>query len=420
MARLALLFVVYIDILGQGLLFPLLSSIMLDPTQDFLPKTMSAASREMRFGIVLGLFFTAWFFGAAFISKLSDYIGRKICILICLVGALAAYACTVMALETASLTLLIIGRIVGGFTAGNQPIAQAALIDRCDDDRQKARLMGYIGGAVALGMVTGPLFTGVFSDKAVMGAYASLQWPLYTAILLIAVNIVLISVFFSETLARRRAIDFGLSEVFLTLWRILKHPVTLRLAPVFFFAVMGFNACFIFMSDFLFTRFQFDTVQNSAVMIVMGATMGFISAFLVGPVAARATQVQVIVVTVIVMIAAMAALLVNPWPLFAYVLVIPLIGAFSFTYPTLLSMFSQSVDGTEQGWVMGVAIALYTIGSGSSSFIGGATMSINPGFPLMIGMGACAMALIMVALLWRRHRSVSRLDPNWREDAAPA
>ncbi len=417
MARIALLFVVFIDILGQGLLLPILSSLLLDPSQNFLPKDVSQAGRELRYGIVLALFYLAWFFGAAFISKLSDYIGRKVCILICLFGAFAGYALTIVAIEYASLIMLIVGRFIGGFTAGNQPIAQAALIDEAKDDQQKAQFMGQLVAAVALGFIAGPLLTATLSSKTLMGDAASLTLPIYAAIVLVLVNVALIVMYFRETLASRRKIDFGLSEVVLTLLRIRHHPITLRLAPVFFFAVMGFNGFFIFLNDFLIERFHFTTVQNSIIMIVLGATMGSISLFLVGPVFARFRQVNILVVTVVIMTVFITAYVFNPVAALAYVLVIPIIGAFGILYPTLLSMFSASVDATRQGWVMGVCVALFTIGSGSVSIVGGSAMAINPGLPLFIGIGSCVVALVLVAILWRGNPEIQKLDPHETESA---
>lgn len=402
MARIALLFVVFIDILGQGLLLPILSSLLLDPSIGFLPEGVSQAGREFRYGATLGLFYLAWFFGAAFISKLSDYVGRKLCILVCLFGAFVGYALTIAAIVFGSLPLLIVGRFIGGFTAGNQPIAQAALIDEARDDQQKARFMGQLVASVSLGFIAGPLLTATLSST-------SLTLPIYAATLLVIVNIVLIVLYFRETLAQRRRIDFGLSEVFLTLLRIRNHPVTLRLAPVFFFAVMGFNGFLIFLNDFLIARFSFGTVQNSLVMMILGATMGSISLFLVGPVFARFRQITIMVVTVSIIAVFIVAYVFNPVAWLAYVLVIPIIAAFGITYPTLLSMFSASVDPSRQGWVMGVCVALFTLGSGSVSIVGGTTMALDPGLPLFIGAGSSAIALVLIALLWRGNADIDRL-----------
>ncbi len=411
MARFSVLFVVFIDILGLGLLIPILSEILLEPAQEFLASSVSEGNRAFYYGAVLGAFFLSWFFGAAFISKLSDYIGRKSAILVCLCGALAGYLLTFLALELSSLPLLVAGRVVAGFTAGNQPIAQAALIDEAGNNRQKAKFMGQMVAAVSLGLVAGPMLTAVLTSKDVIGKSAGFELPVLAAALLVAVNIALIISFFHETLPERRKIDFGVNEVFLTLLRVFQHPATLRLAPVFFFAVMGFNAFYLFLDDFLIARFNFGTFQNSAVLIVFGATMGSVSLFLVGPVFERFRQSAIIAVTVTTMIVFMAGYLVNHEAWLAYVLVVPIIAAFGITYPTFLSMFSASVDASRQGWAMGVCVALYTLGSGSISIAGGTMMALNPALPLLVAIGSCILALVFMALLWRGHDAIATLDP---------
>ena len=78
-------------------------------------------------------------------------------------------------------------------------------------------------------------------------------------------------------------------------------------------------------------------------------------------------------------------------------------------------MFSETVDETQQGWVMGVTIALFTLGSGSISLVGGLTMAENRDLPFMIGLGAFVIALILVATVWRSTK-VILLDPKNREE----
>jgi hypothetical protein len=45
--------------------------------------------RHLDYGLVIGMFFHAWFLGVIYVAKLSDAIGRKNALLICLSGALA-------------------------------------------------------------------------------------------------------------------------------------------------------------------------------------------------------------------------------------------------------------------------------------------------------------------------------------------
>ena len=97
-AKVTLLFVVFVDLIGQGLVFPIINSLIMDPASGFLPQHVSSAQRHVDYGLVIGIFFLAWFLGVVYVAKLSDSIGRKNALLICLGGALAGYAITIVSL----------------------------------------------------------------------------------------------------------------------------------------------------------------------------------------------------------------------------------------------------------------------------------------------------------------------------------
>ena len=164
-AKITLLFVVFVDLIGQGLVFPIINSLIMEPTGGFLPTSTSDAVRHVDYGLVIGSFFLAWFLGVVYVAKLSDSIGRKNTLLVCLGGAFAGYALTILSLYLNSLWLLILGRAVTGFTAGNQPVAQAAMIDASVDDADRDRNMGYLMIGVSAGLVAGPIIGGVLTDK---------------------------------------------------------------------------------------------------------------------------------------------------------------------------------------------------------------------------------------------------------------
>ena len=144
------------------------------------------------------MFYISWFFGAAYISKLSDYIGRKNAIVICLLGALLGYILTVIAIEASNYYLLLLGRAISGFTAGNQPVAQAAFIDISKTDQERSRNMGTVVAASALGLVAGPLIAGLLSDSAVIGHYATLELPFIVAAILVFSTLFLVLGFYSD------------------------------------------------------------------------------------------------------------------------------------------------------------------------------------------------------------------------------
>ncbi len=96
--------------------------------------------------------------------------------------------------------------------------------------------------------------------------------------------------------------------------------------------------------------------------------------------------------------------ILNPIPRLSYILIIPFVVAFGVNYPLMITLFSASVDETEQGWVMGVTVALYTLGAGLISLFGGQLMSLDIRWPFFISMASLVLAMIFVVLLWRDAR----------------
>ncbi len=410
MLRLSLMLVVFVDIMGQGLILPIINTLLIDPSSSFLPAGTTGDTRELLYGLLLGAFYFFWFFGAAYISKVSDYVGRKKGMTICLLGALAGYVLTVIAIEGSNYYLLLSARAISGFTAGNQPIAQAALVDISRTDRERTQNMGKVVAASALGLVAGPLIAGLLSDSAVMGKYATLELPFIFAAVLVFITLALVQIFFHDTRVERRKIDFGLSEVFINLWRIRERPTILKISAVYFFAELGLNSFFIYMDDYTMERFHFGTLQNSILMTVFGLAMAFSSGVLVGPLSARFRKIPTVAFTVAVMAVSLTAFMVNGYSRLSYLLVVPVVVAFAICYPTMLALFSESAGADEQGWIMGVSIALFTLGSGMISLAGGGMMAISAYLPFMAGIASFLVALIFVATLWWRQPDVKALD----------
>jgi DHA1 family tetracycline resistance protein-like MFS transporter len=216
-AKITLLFVVFVDLIGQGLVFPIINSLIMEPTGDFLPKSASDAVRHIDYGLVIGTFFLAWFLGVVYVAKLSDSIGRKNTLLVCLAGALVGYVLTIVSFYLNSLWLLILGRAVTGFTAGNQPVAQAAMVDASIDDADRDRNMGYLMIGVSAGLVAGPIIGGVLTDKELLGGVASLDMPFYGALVLVAIAIGMVLVFFNDIRTEREPFAFRPAEIFASL-----------------------------------------------------------------------------------------------------------------------------------------------------------------------------------------------------------
>jgi predicted MFS family arabinose efflux permease len=103
--------------------------------------------------------------------------------------------------------------------------------------------------------------------------------------------------------------------------------------------------------------------------------------------------------------------IVNGSAWLTFVPVVVLIVPFAVNYPTMLTLFSNGAGKDEQGWVMGVTVALFTLGAGMVSLFGGWLMSLNVHMPFFISVASGLIALALVVALWRRDM-METLDPQ--------
>jgi predicted MFS family arabinose efflux permease len=400
MAKITLMFVVFVDLIGQGLVFPIIDTLIMEPASGFLPQDTSTDTRHFDYGLVIGMFFLAWFLGVVYVSKVSDSIGRKNALLICLAGALAGYAFTIVALLVNSLWLLILGRAITGFTAGNQPIAQAAMIDGSTDAADRDRNMGYIVTGVSFGLVGGPIIGGILSDRSLLGGVANLELPFYGALVMVVVAMGLVGVFFRDIRSERTPFVFRPRDITDSLWRVTRHPVVLRIMPVYSLFMIANVTFYVFIDNYLTSAFDYGVIGTSAAMLVIGAALAFSSTFLVKPVQQRIDKRQIMRASLMTMVVCAFAFALLPVAALTFVPVFLFYFLFGVSYPTVLGIFSGSVGEADQGWVMGVTTAVFCLAGGIMSLIGGGLMSLDIRLPFYMATGAAALGLVVMALTW--------------------
>ncbi|MEM6462827.1 MAG: MFS transporter [Pseudomonadota bacterium] len=400
-AKFALLAVVFVDLIGQGLVFPIINELVMDPKLVFLPVSSSDATRHFDYGLVIGIFFLCWFFGGVYVAKLSDTIGRKNAIMICLFGAFFGYIITIISLFADSLWLLILGRAITGFTAGNQPIAQAAMIDASRDDAERSRNMGFIVAGISAGLVGGPIIGGLLSDQALLGSFASVKLPFYCALLLVALTIILVQFSFHDIRETREKLQIRPLEVFTQLLRIRDKPIVVRLWWVYLCFMTANVTFYIFMSNYLTSRFQIGLFGTSMAMMILGIALASSSTFLVGPVLERFGKRPVILLVTITIIISSVLFVATPLPVVSYIAVATFYFGFGVAYPALLGIFSASVSESEQGWIMGITTAGFTLAAGVTSLLGGLLMALDIRLPFYICTVAALLALILMRTTWR-------------------
>ena len=149
-----ILITVMIDSMGIGLILP----VMPDLIREIEGTGISDAA--VWGGVLATIFAAMQFLFGPTVGNLSDRYGRRPVLILSL--AVMAFDYVLMALAH-TITLLIIGRIIGGITAATQSTASAYMAD-ISKPEEKAANFGLIGAAFGVGFVLGPLMGGALAE----------------------------------------------------------------------------------------------------------------------------------------------------------------------------------------------------------------------------------------------------------------
>ncbi len=402
MAVLALMVVCLVDVMGQGLAFPIFDALLLKSGSRFLPAGTTPSQAAVSYGIAIGTFFLTWFFGSIYIARLSDSIGRRLGILICLMGACAGYVLAVVGIALHSYGLLVASRAITGFTAGTQPIAAAAMIDLACGEKEGTRNLGLATVGVSFGLVIGPIIGGVFSDPALLGPLASPLLPFVVGGVLCLLALVLVLLGFHDVVTARAPLRLNPLEISDMLRHALDRPSVLRITAAYFPYMLCFMAFYVFAAADLTARFGYGAQAASIAMFFLGIGLAGASGLLVEPLNVRLSRRTILVVVTLLLCGVIIAFMAVPWGPLALALLLPAGALHGIAYPTILSGYSQAAARDEQGWVMGFSTALFTLAAAIVSFLGGELTAAGPSAPFLFAVVCGAVATLATLLIWRR------------------
>ena len=393
-----LLLVIFIDGMGLSLLFPVLGSIIIDTHSHFLPATVSISMRDFLYGLTIGIFMICWFFGAAILGDLSDTIGRKKALMVCLLGAFLGYLLSAVAVAADSLTLLIAGRIVAGFTAGSQPIAQAAIVD-VSLPENRARNIGFIILSSSLGFVIGPILGG-FLSNANFVFWFNFSTPLYFAALISLSNAFLLWWLFTETFSTTTMVRIQFSRAMRILSSAFQRKEIRYLSIVLLLNIYGWSNYFSFLTPFAIQHFNMTPIQISLLLADLGAGFSISCGYLVNFLVKRFRMPHIITVSYFwtAIFIALSAITNQLWLLWTSTALIGI--SMGIGYATIITLFSHQVSEQEQGWVMGVTGSVMALCFGLTSLAMGYVATYGVSLPMYLAAAGIASSAVLMG--WPR------------------
>ncbi len=344
---LILFFIVFIDLIGFGVIIPLL---------PFYAEFYQASPEMV--GLVMATYSFTQFLAAPFWGRLSDRVGRRPVLLVSLAGAAISYVWLGFA---DTLWMLFAARAAGGAMAGNISAAFAYVADITTRET-RAKGMGVIGAAFGLGFIAGPAIGGILAGSDPVNA--DFQSPAFAAAGLSITALVMAIFMLKESLPleTRKKLAEQPPQKRLAMFRgALGQPVVGLLILLTFMATFVFAGLESTFAMWSRRQFGWGPEQNGYLFAYVGLLSAVIQGGLVGPMARRFGEARLIIQGALAL--AIGVFLI-PFSSNLVVLLVAMTIAgygFSIISPSLNSLISLQVGDHEQGGIMGVTRSASTM-----------------------------------------------------------
>ncbi len=377
-SALAFIFIVaLLDILGLSLLIPVTPYIV----REFRSDALTVALLTVVYSV-------AQFIAAPLLGRLSDRLGRRPVLLVCILGSSVGYLLFGVG---GALWILFLSRVIDGITGGNISVASAYIADVTPPEK-RAQNFAMLGAAFGLGFILGPALSGVLLPFGyAASAYAAGALSLLSA---------LVGFFIlPESLprAQRNLAPFQLADAnpFGATFELLRRPILgglLTAGLVFNFAFAAFVSNIVV---FLIGRFNADAGTVALSLVVAGVVRVVMFPF-VGKFVALFGEKRLAIAGLLLQAATLAgfAFATEVWMIYPLT-VFNGIGA-SLVFATVGAMASNQLPVNEQGKLAGVNTALMGVGNIIGPLWAGiAYDSIAPVAPYI----SAALFLVMAAAI---------------------
>ncbi len=383
-ALMTLLGVMFVNLLGFGIVVPLL---------PFYAKSFSAPAWQI--AMVFSAYAIGAFFGEPFWGRLSDRIGRKPVLVFTVCGNLFCYLAMAFA---PNVYIAFFVRILGGLASGNGSVIQGYIADVTPQEDRAGR-MSLLGAAFNIGFIVGPALGGLLAHPN--SGPAGFRTPLFVCAGLSALSAIGLFLFVTES-RKREARFTAQPSRWDVIGRAFNTPIMLRLMLVTLLAGSAFTGVESIFGLWTQARFDWGPRQVGAAFAVVGIVAAFCQIVLVGRLSKRFGEARMLAVGMAVTTICLAL-----QPLgWGAITVVPLLALAAFgqsiAWPNVAAVISRNADWENQGQYLGLNNAMGALARVVGPFILGLGFSkIGPDAPFYL---AGLMVLPAIWLAWASRR----------------
>lgn len=391
-----LLLLIFIDSFSYFVVIPVLLQLFFNPSMGLLSPDVSQATRNLLTGVTIALSTLASLLAAPIIGSLSDRWGRKKALLLCLFAVSLGFLLPIFGIFKKSLGLILMGRFFAGMGSASQPVAQAAVADLYGHQpKQKAIALSLIAFMMTLPIILGPLAGGYLSDPKIYPAF-NITTPYLFAFILAILNLFLILCFFHETLCTpTKSSMLSLWHLALDLKKALKMGTIGPLLFLFFCLELAWSQYYQSIALYLTEHFHHSPQTVSLFYTYLGLWM-CLGLLLIYPILIRVFSLNFLafIGSFLILFSLIGCTVFHMFYLTQWVFS-PILALFTgMTYVSLVTLISNQVPESHQGWMMGYISTTLFFAWMLTGFDSGILISIQADLPLYLSVGLMALGLI--------------------------
>ena len=393
----SLMITIVIDIMGLGMVFPIIPQLVLGHDSILLSSNASHVWQIVAYGLAMASWPLGIFIGGPFLGQVSDRISRRKTLIICLFATSIIYALTGFSILWHSFIAFIILRFCSGYVGGAFEIAQASVAD-ISPEKQKARNLGWIVAAASLGFIVGPMITGFSTLHESISV--GIVLPFFIAAVISLVNMGSIALLYRDTYTKRAGVKIHLWDA-ITECRFIFVDKRIRfLGWCLFLLQVGWGFYVMGMPLVLDHTYHFSTSMIGFFFTLMGVAT-FVAVMIAQPLLFKRMKLwQVIALCgvlegIVFAVGIVFGAVMIQWGVMFFAALLNLL-----IYSALMALLSNAVTADEQGRVMGGAGAVF----GLAWFVNAILISVLSNVNTMLPIICSAVALLLCGLLMWCHQ----------------